>query len=92
MINRTAIDIALKNLKVKKYAKATHNSWGVLIDGVPLKSGDGESGAGIVILHMLEQADQYNELIIVSRWYDGKNLVGDQFRHVQEATMIYLKG
>ena len=41
---------------------------------------------------MLEQADHQNELIIVSRWCDGKNLVGDQFGHVQEATMIYLKG
>ena len=50
--------LRLKNLKVKKYAKATHNSCGVLIDGVPLKLDDGESEAGIVILRMLEQADQ----------------------------------
>ena len=50
--------LRFKNLKVKKYAKATHNSLGVLIDGVPLKSDDGESGAGIVILRILEQADQ----------------------------------
>ena len=46
--------LRLKNLKVKKYAKATYNSLGVLIYGVPLKSDDGESGAGIVILRMLE--------------------------------------
>ena len=50
--------LRFKNLKVKKYAKATHNSLGVLIYGVPLKSDDGESGAGIVILRMLEWADQ----------------------------------
>ena len=83
--------LRLKNLKVKKYAKATHNSQGVL-DGVPLKSDDGESCAGIVILRISEQADQQKELIIVSRWYGGKNLCGDRFRHAQGATMIYLKG
>jgi putative IMPACT (imprinted ancient) family translation regulator len=74
----------------KKYAKATHNSWGVLLDGVPLKSDDGESGAGMVILRMLERAERSGELIIVTRWYGGKHLGGDRFRHVQEATRLYL--
>ena len=50
--------LRFKNLKLKKYARATHSSWGVLIDIMPLKSDDGESGAGIVILRILEQADQ----------------------------------
>mgnify|MGYP005715981997 FL=1 len=57
--DRTEIDMALKELKRdKKYAKATHNTWGVLINGVPLKSDDGESGAGLVILRMLERAER----------------------------------
>ena len=85
------VDVALQNLKRdKKYAKATHNSWGVLLDGVPLKSDDGESGAGMVILRMLERAERTGELIIVTRWYGGKHLGGDRFRHVQEATRLYL--
>ena len=91
--SRAKIYAALKKMKSeKKYAKATHNTWGVLINGVPLKSDDGESGAGIVILRMLERADRQNELIIVSRWYGGKHLGGDRFRHVQDATRIYLEG
>tara|TARA_B100000780_G_scaffold61823_1_gene39977 strand:- start:308 stop:460 length:153 start_codon:yes stop_codon:yes gene_type:complete len=49
--------LRLKNLKVKKYAKAIHNSWGALMHGVLLKSDDGESGAGIEILRMLERAN-----------------------------------
>ena len=49
--------LRLKNLKVKKYVKATHNSWGALMHGVLLKSDDGESGAGIEILRMLERAN-----------------------------------
>ena len=36
----------LKSLKKrKKFAKATHNSWGVLTEAGPLKSDDGEAGA-----------------------------------------------
>jgi len=56
---------------------------------VPLKSDDGESGAGMVILRMLERAERSGELIIVTRWYGGKHLGGDRFRHVQEATRLY---
>ena len=68
--DRAQVDAALRDLKRdKKYAKATHNSWGVLLDGVPLKSDDGESGAGMVILRMLERAERSGELIIVTRWY-----------------------
>ncbi|MDO7589577.1 MAG: YigZ family protein [Planktomarina temperata] len=89
--DRAQVDAALQDLKRdKKYAKATHNSWGVLLDGVPLKSDDGESGAGMVILRMLERAERSGELIIVTRWYGGKHLGGDRFRHVQEATRLYL--
>ncbi|MGB0799100.1 MAG: YigZ family protein [Planktomarina sp.] len=90
--SRAAVDAALKNLKRdKKYAKATHNTWGVILDGVPLKADDGESGAGMVILRMLERELRFNELIIVTRWYGGKHLGGDRFRHVQDATRLYLE-
>ena len=55
--NRAEVDALLKSLKRDKaYAKATHNTWGVLFaDGTPLKGDDGESGAGMVILRMLER-------------------------------------
>ena len=53
---REAVDDFLKLLKKdKKFARATHNSWAVLLsDGTPLKGDDGEAGAGMVILRMLE--------------------------------------
>ena len=93
MINRAEIDTALQKLKSeKKYAKTTHNIWGVIINGIPLKSDDGESSAGIVVLRMLERADRQDELIIVSRWYSVKQLIGDRLRHVQDATKMYLEG
>lgn len=85
------MDAALKELKRhKKYAKATHNIWAVLLDGDPLKADDGESGAGMVIVRMLERAELPNHLIIVTRWYGGKHLGGDRFRHVQDAVRAYL--
>lgn len=92
VVDRSDIDAALKDLKRdKKYAKATHNTWGAILDGTPLKADDGESGAGMVIVRMLEREGRQGELIVVTRWYGGKHLGGDRFRHVQDATRMYLE-
>ena len=72
----------------KKFAKATHNTWGLLTTDAPVKNDDGESGAGMVILRMLEREDLRDHLVVVTRWYGGKHLGGDRFRHVQEAVRI----
>ena len=56
----------------KKFARATHNTWAVILpDGTPLKNDDGESGAGMVILRMLERADRIGEIVVVTRWFGG---------------------
>ncbi len=82
----------IKDLKRrKKFAKATHHSWGLLSASGPLKNDDGEAGAGMVILRMLEREGITDELVVVTRWYGGKHLGGDRFRHVQEAVRIYLE-
>ena len=89
--SETEVKDLLKQLKKrKKFAKATHNTWGVLTDAGPLKSDDGESGAGNVILRMLERDGVRDHLIVVTRWYGGKHLGGDRFRHVQTAVRMYL--
>ncbi|TRD13989.1 YigZ family protein [Palleronia caenipelagi] len=74
----------------KKFAKATHNTWAVLTANGPCKNDDGEAGAGMVILRMLEREELYDHLIVVTRWFGGKHLGGDRFRHVQDAVRIYL--
>lgn len=76
--------------RVRKFAKATHHSWALLTDAGPIKNDDGESGAGMVILRMLEREGLRGHVIVVTRWYGGKHLGGDRFRHVQEAVRIYL--
>ena len=74
----------------KKFAKATHNSWAVLLPDGPLKNDDGEAGAGMVILRMLEREGRVGHVVCVTRWFGGKHLGGDRFRHVAEAVRVYL--
>ncbi|GAA6208240.1 YigZ family protein [Cognatishimia sp. WU-CL00825] len=91
--SRTDVDAALKQLKKdKKFAKATHNTWAVLLsEGAPIKGDDGESGAGMVIMRMLERADLRDHMIVVTRWYGGTKLGGDRFRRVQDCVRAYLE-
>ncbi len=89
--SRAEIDAVLDELKSdKSYAKATHNTWAATLPTGALKADDGESGAGMVILRMIERAGLRNHVIIVTRWYGGKKLGGDRFRRVQDATRTYL--
>ncbi|WP_438955355.1 YigZ family protein [Cognatiyoonia sp.] len=75
----------------KKFAKATHNTWAVILpDGTPLKNDDGETGAGMVILRMLEREGIKGEIVVVTRWFGGTKLGGDRFRRVQDAVRVYL--
>jgi len=74
----------------KKFAKATHNTWALLTTDGPFKNDDGEAGAGMVILRMLEREGLRDHIVVVTRWYGGKHLGGDRFRHVQEAVRIYV--
>jgi len=76
----------------KKFAKATHNTWAVLLpDGTPLKNDDGESGAGMVILRMLEREGRVGEIVVVTRWFGGVKLGGDRFRRVQDAVRVWFE-
>jgi putative IMPACT (imprinted ancient) family translation regulator len=75
----------------KKFAKATHNTWAVIYqDGTQLKNDDGESGAGMIILRMLERKAIFDHIVVVTRWYGGVHLGGDRFRHVQSCVNAYL--
>lgn len=81
----------LKELcRKKKFARATHNSWALLTAGGAVKNDDGEVGAGMVILRMLEREGLRDHVVVVTRWFGGKHLGGDRFRHVQSAVRIYL--
>ncbi|MBO9449102.1 YigZ family protein [Tropicibacter sp. R16_0] len=88
--SRAEVDAVLAALKTDRaYAKATHNTWAAMLPQGALKADDGESGAGIVILRMMERAGLSDHVIIVTRWYGGKKLGGDRFRRVQDAVRAY---
>jgi putative IMPACT (imprinted ancient) family translation regulator len=94
--NREAIKAFLKTLKKnKKYASADHNSWAVRISHqgaiYESKSDDGEVGAGMVILRILQKEDFTNCIVCVTRWFGGVKLMGDRFKHIQDATKYALK-
>ncbi|MDO5613734.1 MAG: YigZ family protein [Paracoccus sp. (in: a-proteobacteria)] len=75
----------------KRFAKATHNTWAGILSGEPVKDDDGEAGAGALILQMLDRAGVADHIVIVTRWYGGKHLGGDRFRHVADAVRHYLR-
>lgn len=87
-----ALDVIKALKRTKKFAKATHNTWAVLSSSEgPIKNDDGEAGAGIVILRMLEREELFDHVIIVTRWFGGTHLGGDRFRRVQECVRYYLE-
>lgn len=90
---RAGIDAFLIDLKrVKKFAKATHNSWAcILSDQGAVKHDDGEAGAAAVILKMLERAELRDHIVVVTRWYGGVHLGGDRFAHVVTSVRAYLE-
>jgi putative IMPACT (imprinted ancient) family translation regulator len=90
---REDIKVFLKQLKSnKKYATADHNSWAARIskDGIlyETKSDDGETGAGMVILRVMQKEEIQNCVICVTRWFGGTYLMTDRFKHLQDATKL----
>ena len=88
---KEGIKVFLKTLKSKKkYAKATHNSWAARLthDGAvyETKNDDGETGAGMVILRIMQKEDITDCIICVTRWFGGVKLMGDRFKHIQDST------
>ena len=89
--SRAEVDAVLAELKSDRaFARATHNTWAAILPSGGLKADDGESGAGMVILRMMEREGMTDHVIIVTRWYGGKKLGGDRFRRVQDAVRAYL--
>ena len=88
---KEAIKEFLKTLKSKKkYAKATHNSWAARIthEGAvyETKNDDGETGAGMVILRVMQKENITDCIICVTRWFGGTKLMNTRFKHLQTAT------
>ncbi|MCB9811827.1 YigZ family protein [Candidatus Nomurabacteria bacterium] len=94
--NREEIQRFLKQLKAKKkYATADHNSWAARISHqgaiYETKSDDGETGAGLVILSVMQKQNVTNCIVCVTRWFGGTKLMNDRYKHIQNAAAYALK-
>lgn len=90
--NRDEIKDFLKETKKgKNHHKATHHTWAVRIakDGIiyESKNDGGETGAGNVVLRILQKKNMINTAVCVTRWFGGIKLEADRFKHVQDATV-----
>ena len=93
--NRNQIkEFLTQTKKLKNHNKATHHSWAVRISNSGVvyesKSDDGETGAGNVILRMIQKKNMTNTIVCVTRWFGGIKLEADRFKHVQDATLYVL--
>ncbi len=90
--SRADVKAFLKSLtRNKRFAKATHNTWAAILpDDGPVKGDDGEAGAGLVILRMLERERVHGHVVVVTRWFGGTKLGGDRFRRVQDCVDHYV--
>ncbi len=88
-------DFLIETKKGKNHHKATHHTWAVRIarDGViyESKNDDGETGAGNVVLRILQKKNMINTVVCVTRWFGGVKLEADRFKHVQDASIYAVK-
>lgn len=94
--NRAEIKTFLTKLKAqKKYQTATHHSYAVRISRAgtifETKRDDGETGAGMVILRVMQKHNVSNCVVCVTRWFGGTKLMADRFTHIQTATSYALE-
>ncbi|KAL0021716.1 hypothetical protein WJX79_006455 [Trebouxia sp. C0005] len=80
-----------KLLEDSKTASATHNILGYRVydqsSGKVVQDfhDDGEGGAGIKIMHLLQDSNVRNVLVIVSRWFGGMLLGPARFMYITDA-------
>ena len=51
---------------------------------------DGEAGAGIVLLNLLQKANMTNCLVVVTRWFGLVQIGSDRFKHYRGAALLAL--
>jgi len=78
------------------FRKATHNTYAYRIElenGSILewKNDDGETWAGMCILRELQRENTLNIIVIVTRYFWWIQLQSDRFKHVINATKIFLE-
>ncbi len=84
------------HLADKYFKKATHNTYAYRIMTehgaiIEWKNDDWETGAGQCILRELQRKNVVNIVVVVTRYFWWTQLHADRFRHVVDATKIFLE-
>ena len=84
------------HLADKYFQKATHNSYAYRLQTpewaiLEWKNDDGETWAGQCILWQLQRKNVINGVVVVTRYFGGTQLHADRFKHVVDATKIFLE-
>lgn len=84
------------HLSHKYFQKATHNTYAYRImteSGaiIEWKNDDWETGAWQCILRELQRINAVNIIVVVTRYFGWVHLHWDRFRHVVDATKIFLE-
>lgn len=85
-----------KNLSDKYFKKATHNTYAYRIQTpewaiLEWKNDDWETGAWQCILGQLQRHNIINGVVVVTRYFGGVQLHADRFKHVVDATKIFIE-
>lgn len=85
-----------KYLNDKYFKKATHNTYAYRIhdeDGLLIewKNDDWETWAGQCILTILKRENIIDCIVVVTRYFGWVHLNSDRFRHVIDATNIFIE-
>lgn len=85
-----------KYLTDKYFKKATHNTYAYRIYGedgllIEWKNDDWEIGAGKCILTILKRENIIDCIVVVTRYFGWIHLNADRFRHVIDATNIFIE-
>ncbi|CAI4037734.1 hypothetical protein SMKI_04G0650 [Saccharomyces mikatae IFO 1815] len=78
----------------KKSSNHANKSKMVIVQPKNIEQGSadcGEAGAGQRLLTLLERANIFNVLVIVTRWYGGTPLGSSRFRHISTCAVETLK-
>lgn len=75
----------------RRISRSAHNmnTWRIRGDnGVTYQDcdDDGETAAGLRMLHLLTIMDVWNVIVVVSRWFGGTHIGPDRFKHINSAT------
>lgn len=84
--------VMVQLLQSSKIRKATHNIMAYRISSSD--SGyddDGEGGAGIRLLNLLDNCNYEKVMVVVTRWYGGIHLGSDRFKRISDAAKELLK-